>query len=180
MTGSDVLLTVAELAVAFAGFASIVVLFQHRDPSRWPAAVPVRLRAMVESSLGTLYGALMPFPLHAIGLEGETLWATSSAAVIVALVVVGIVFYRRASPHLPSGELSRRFTLTIAAFTALVVLIQLGNAIGFPFGSGFGLYLIAVLWALLVASIMFLRMVVRPILPGGADDGVEADTPEGD
>ena len=60
MVGGDVLLTLAEVSVAFAGFSSVVVLFVHRDPANWPPAVPARLRAMVESSLGTLYASLLP------------------------------------------------------------------------------------------------------------------------
>ena len=163
MPGSDVLLTIAELAVAFAGFASIVVLFQHRDPASWPPAVPVRLRAMVESSLATLYGALLPFLLHHLGLTEPELWAWSSVAIAVALVVVGVAFYRRALPHLPSGNLSRTFTLAVASVAVLVVLLQLANAIGFVFRPSFGPYLAGVIWSLVVASLVFLRMVVHPI-----------------
>lgn len=162
MTGSDVLLTVAELAVAFAGFASIVVVFQHGRPSSWPPAVPVRLQAMVESSLGTLYATLFPFGLHALGVTGPTLWAISSAAAGVTLIAVGLLFYLRARPHLPEGELKPAFTFGLAGANVLVVGLQVVNALGIGMEPSFGPFLVATLFSLVVASLVFLRMVVPP------------------
>ena len=36
MEHSDVLLTITEVSVAFAGFSGIVAVFGRRDPGRWP------------------------------------------------------------------------------------------------------------------------------------------------
>jgi hypothetical protein len=163
LIGSEILLTIAELSVAFAGFSSIVVLFQHRDPANWPAAVPVRLRAMVESSFATLYGSLLPLVLHHLGLEGPSLWAVSSGFVSLVLLGVGFSFYRRAQPHLPTGDLSRKFTFTLTIVTVPIVALQLLNTTGLLFTPRFGPYLLAVVWSLVVASLIFLRMVVSPI-----------------
>ena len=163
MEGADVLLTIAELAVAFAGFASIVTLFQHRDPASWPASVPVRLRAMVEASLGTLYGALFPFLLHHMGLTGDALWRAASAAGLVGFAYMSVSMLLRARPQLPSGEMSTRFTYGLGAVALAIAALLACNVAGAPFPPGFGPYLAAVVYSLVVASFVFLRMIVRPI-----------------
>ena len=162
MIGSEVLLTIAEVAVAFAGFASIVVAFQHGEPSSWPPAVPVRLRAMVESSLGTMFCSLLPFQLHYWGIDGAALWRASSAISSLALAILTVVFYKRARPFLGEG-LSTTFTLTVAAVALAVIVLQLSNVLGMPAPANFGNYLAAILWSLGVTAMVFLRLVIYPI-----------------
>jgi hypothetical protein len=70
---ADLLLTTAEIAIAFAGFASIVsVLGRGRssDDSRLDA---LRLRAMLESALTVVVFALAPFIPNAFGLSDVAL-----------------------------------------------------------------------------------------------------------
>lgn len=162
MVGADVLLTVAEVAVAFAGFASVVVLFQHRDPTKWQPQIIVRLRTMVESSLGALFFSLLPFALHHLGATGQQLWAWSSG--LMACVMVGFftVVTKRSIPLIRSSRLSPRFSLIAAGFTVLVLGVQILNSAGFFFHREFGAYLIGVIWSLAFASLMFLRVVVFP------------------
>jgi hypothetical protein len=163
LQGADVLLTIAEVAVAFAGFASVVVLFQHRDPTNWPAAVVVRLRTMIEGSLTTLFSALLPFVLHHFGLAGPALWATSSVVLALALVASGARVYRRSRVPLATGQLGRSFSVAVIAITALVCLALLLNAVGIGFHRGFGPYFLGVVWTLAFASLMFLRVATFPM-----------------
>ena len=169
MQGADVLLTIAEVAVAFAGFASVVVLFQHRDLNRWPAAVVVRLRTMIEGSLTALFSALLPFVLHHLGLAGDGLWAISSLVLALAYVAFGTLVWRRSRGALASGELSRFFSVTVAAISIFVFAALLLNASGIIFHRAFGAYLVGVSWALVFASLMFLRVVVLPRSLSGSD-----------
>ncbi len=168
MQGTDVLLTIAEVAVAFAGFASIVVLFQHRDPLNWPPAVVVRLRTMIEGSLATLFSALLPFVLHHLGLAGDALWATCSLMLALGYVAFGVLVWRRSRGPLASRELSVPFSATIGVITGVVFFALLLDAAGILLDRGFGVYLVGVTWTLLFASLMFLRVVVVPAGTAGS------------
>ena len=163
MQGSDVLLTIAELAVAFAGFSSIVVVFQHRDPAQWSPAISMRLRAMIEGSLGALYAALLPFALEGLGMQGVVLWRAASAGAFLALAIQGAVLFRRARALLPQGELKRGFTFGTAAVNLLVMALLLANSAGALGPPGYGPYVVAVIWGLVVASLVFLRLMLHPL-----------------
>ncbi|MEN8184352.1 MAG: hypothetical protein ABFS46_17640 [Myxococcota bacterium] len=162
MIGADVLLTIAEVSVAFAGFASVVVLFQHRDPVKWSPRVVVRLRTMIESSLCALLLALLPFALHHLGLSGEQLWGWSSGLAAGALVLLSSAVVRRSLRFIRSRELSRPFAFATFGVNVLVFGALVLNAAGVLFQREFGPYLLGVIWALAFASLMFLRVVVFP------------------
>jgi hypothetical protein len=165
MQGSDVLLTIAEVSVAFAGFASIVVLFQHRDPDNWPASVVIRLRTMIECSLVALFAAIFPFVLHHLGLVGEVLWGTASVVFGLVYIAFALRVWRHSRPGLESGELSRTFAVSSNLGVAVVSLLLLVNGMGIMFQRAFGPYLVGVACTLLFASLMFLRVVVFPTSP---------------
>lgn len=165
MQGADVLLTIAEVAVAFAGFASVVVLFQHRDPRRWPPAVVVRLRTMIESSLVTLLSSLLPFALFHFGLADQALWATASFLLALGLVAYSGRVWALARTPLAAGHLSRSFTATNGAVALVLTVALLLNAGGIFLHRRFGPYLVAVIWGLGFTSLMFLRVVILPTSP---------------
>jgi hypothetical protein len=175
----DVLLTIAELAVAFAGFASVVVLFQHRDPGRWPADVGIRLRTMIEGSLVTLFSALLPFVLHHLGLVGPPLWTTASLALAFAYPAFGIRVWRRSRGAIASGHLSGSFSSVIGAVTVCVTVALLCNAAGIGFAGDFGPYLLGVAWSLVFASLMFLRLAAFPIAGAESESGPSGSHEEG-
>lgn len=162
MEGADVLLTIAEVAVAFAGFASVVVLFQHRDPESWPVSLVVRLRTMIEGSLVTLFSALLPFVLHHLGLDGAQLWMLASLALAFGYAGFGTLVWRRSRSALGAGQLSPGFSAGVAVVSASLLAALLVNATGAVFARPFGAYLLAVTWTLVFASLMFLRVVVFP------------------
>lgn len=161
MTGADVLLAIAEAAVALAGFASVVVLFQHRDPTHWPPFVVVRLRSMIELGFATLFFALAPFAPHHLGASAQTTWAGCSALLAVGGAVLFAVVYRRSRPFLGRG-LSPGFSGVVGLVTAIVLGLQVLNVFGWIVARGFGAYLVGVLWLLAFAALMFLRLVAFP------------------
>jgi hypothetical protein len=158
--GAEILLACAQIAVAFAGFASIVVLFQHRDPARWPGYVVVRLRTMIDVSLAAMSLSIFPFVPHHAGLAPATTWRLSSAALLVCGSLLSFLVYRRSQPFLVGGGLSPAFTALAALAAAATLLAQLANLIGCPFAPSFVLYLGGVLWLIVFAGLMFVRLVV--------------------
>ena len=74
MEMSENLFVIAQIAVAFAGFASLVAVIGHRrghDHPSWDAA---RLEGMLRLSLFTGAFALLPFIPYQAGLSQMTTW----------------------------------------------------------------------------------------------------------
>ena len=84
MENEDLLLTIAEVAVAFAGFASIVSVLGRRSSDTPEHINALRMRGMILSSLLAVAFSLLPFLLHGYGLTGGVLWRTSSAVLLLA------------------------------------------------------------------------------------------------
>ena len=67
---SEVLLTLAEISVAFAGFSSIVATFQKRSGDDGTQFDHFRFWIMLEFSLASLLFSMLPFALYFAGLSG--------------------------------------------------------------------------------------------------------------
>ena len=57
----DVLLSIAEISVAFAGFSGIITAVVGRDGSDWDQGNLSRFRLMIFSSLSAIVASLLPF-----------------------------------------------------------------------------------------------------------------------
>jgi len=81
---SDLLLTTAEISIAFAGFASLVTLLGRRSAEQRLLLDVARLRGMIISSLLGLAFSLFPFLPHALGAAPEAVWRISSGVYFLA------------------------------------------------------------------------------------------------
>jgi hypothetical protein len=155
----DILLTTAEIAVAFAGFASLVgALLQRRDLNiRQHVVHP--LRVMLDYSLITLFSCLVPLLPIIGGASDANIWRLSSAAWVVGILIYGFLNrallreLRRASPY-------PRFVGNIVAgldFTSLVVMLL--NALGVFWVPSFLPYYAIQLWFLGGAALGFVLVV---------------------
>ena len=79
MQNADLLLTIAEVAVAFAGFASLVSILGRRASRDPPIVQAARLRALIVSGLMVVAFAFVPFLPHRMGLSDPSVWRLSSA-----------------------------------------------------------------------------------------------------
>ena len=84
MVESDVLLTIAEVAVAFAGFASLVGILGHRTSVDDPRVLGVRMRAMLLSSLLVVAFAILPIIVARYGASPDFIWTASSLVLLAA------------------------------------------------------------------------------------------------
>lgn len=75
----DLLLTLAEVAVAFAGFASLVSVLGRRRARDEPHINSIRMRAMVLYSLIVIAFSLLPFVLHRWEVGEPAIWRGLSA-----------------------------------------------------------------------------------------------------
>lgn len=158
---SDVLLTLAEVAVAFAGFASVVAIFQARWTRSETPFDLFRFWVMLAFSLATLVFALLPFLLHFLGLPDSTMWRLSSA--LLGLFVLGNALFisrliRRRVPAVVSSLTTSLSVSANATYTAALAA-QVTNLVGVFGGPGFGLYLLGLFLVLFGAGVNFVRLV---------------------
>ena len=85
----ETLSTMAEVSVAFLGFAGVVGIFAGRG--RDLPTVSLRLWVMVGLALVTLLLCFLPSVVHHLGARGQILWASCSAT-IVALSIGHVIF----------------------------------------------------------------------------------------
>lgn len=83
MSEAEILLTVAEVAVAFAGFASLVGILGRGTSAADPRVLGLRMRAMLLSSLLVVGFSLVPVILSGYGARPHLAWVASSILLLV-------------------------------------------------------------------------------------------------
>jgi hypothetical protein len=162
MEPTDVLATVAELAVAFAGFSGIVAALGRRDEGAIFPEDRVRISVLVGASLSTLAFALLPFALWDVAGSPARVWSIASALYVpygLAILFVSERDARRAVAE--DRDVLRRVSPLPQRFSTyigfpVVIGLQLANV--FTWGS-FTPFLVALLWGLVGCAIGFAGLV---------------------
>lgn len=163
---AELLLTMAEVSVAFAGFASITVLFRGRSAGDWAFADVLRYGAMLRASLFACLFSLLPVVLFHAGASESWTWSVTS---------VGLLAYGATRSHIfalllrvgarPSVEIVRN-----AIALGLIVAFQLLNLLGLGFHREAAPVLLGVGLLLANAGANFYRLVVvEPSVTGSAN-----------
>jgi hypothetical protein len=169
LEGNDVLIVIAEVGIAFAGFSSIVAIFVRRETGGWTREDILRLWQLLVYSLGAVFFALFPLALFYCGLAGSSIWVASSAvlgAFMAVNLALSLITVFRALQE-DESALSRAVVATIASLSFMVLVVQVLNALGVVFKSSFGGYLIGLLWLLVGSGFFFVRLLavsgLRPL-----------------
>jgi len=163
MDGIDSLLTVAEVAVAFAGFATLAGLIGH-DPSRdHPEVDAVRLRNMVSISLSVVALSFVPVVVLGVAPSERVGWIASSVIAMIWTVAgwIRTVGRTRRVRHLPgySIRLDR-----IVRLLAVCSFVGWGaNSTGVTGSFSYEIYLAALLLGLATSGVLF-GLVVESLL----------------
>jgi hypothetical protein len=92
---TDILFTLAEVAVAFAGFSSLVAVLGQKDSLDDLRVLGVRMRAMLLTSLAVVGFAILPALLSRYGLAPREIWRLASIGLL--LTSCGFVAWTRVS-----------------------------------------------------------------------------------
>ena len=164
MHQEDILLTTAEIAVAFAGFASLISVI-GRGASPNPRLAAFQLRFALEVALFVAAFSLIPLIPLEFGLAPESSWRLSSFLFVVASQLVTFTMGRRwyRSSDLSVGTTVKATAVVLSLGADLLLLI---NALGF-FGSAvFPIYLVGLFANLGLAGFYFLLVVASVFAPG--------------
>ena len=176
MSDSDILLTIAEVAVAFAGFSSLVGILGQRSSLDDPRVLGVRMRAMLLSSLLVVAFSILPVVMARYGATPELLWRSSSLALLVAsgafLVWVLLSFRALGRPAMTRTWVQRFIILptVLLTLTSLVMLLLVNVMLARP-----AIYLTALLLMLFQSGHTFCHIVFS-FLPRVRLDGPSGES----
>jgi hypothetical protein len=146
------LFTLAEIAIGMAGFSAIVVMFRRRESGTWDAADADRFNGMVLHAVAAAFFCVLPTILHTLTRDAATTWMLGSALLGLGVTVhAGIILWL---PTTAGAQIA-----IVGGGALFVVGLQLANAAGFGYSREFEPYLVGVLWNIINAGHLFLRLV---------------------
>ena len=160
LASQDVLLSLAEIAAAFAGFAALVsVIPRGPDRTETPAHDLLRLRLIISSGVTGVVTALLPLGLSGFGVEGEVVWRLSAVVFLILDNSIILSFLGAYGPVRGSFPPDR---LAVTVFMSLEGVEQLG-LLAIVFGLGewdpAGVYTAVLTANLVQAGFIFVRFV---------------------
>ena len=159
MDHRDILLTLAEISVAFAGFSGVVAVFGRRDPGTWSFADRVRFFMLVHASLLSLLLCIVPFGLLALNVAEASVWRSLSALFVLNIIVVCFLFIRRFLA-VSSSERAEFTLIVFPVFFAILAAVLVLNIYNVAVGATFGPFLAGLIFLLAYSSFLFARMLI--------------------
>jgi hypothetical protein len=156
MVDSGELLTLAEIAVAFAGFSALVTALGGRASHDDRLMDSYALRTLVENALVVATFSLLPIILQKYSVPDSNVWRISSAGFILVTLMSSLGASRRARPlhHLltPARKVTRRMAwpMILGSYVALILV-----ATGLSPVADSALYFTALCLTLGIAGLLF-------------------------
>ena len=163
MEPAEALSTAAQIAVALAGFAGVVVAFRSGPLHEWSPVDKYRLWLLLGNALAPLFTSLFGILLLTVKPTPVLIWQWCSGFALVSVFVFGIASQRRQAQLGPGliKELGvyRYLFYTVAMLGTLVAMLQVYNA---AVAGVFWLFYIAIIFQLAIGALQFARMVLLP------------------
>jgi hypothetical protein len=160
----EILLSLAEIAAVFIGFAGIAMVIARNESGQLTDLGQFRLSALLQTGLGCIFMALLPFLLYYLGMRGTQLWQVVSlvaATIFLAFAVQsGLKFFRMREKYTDRLILGWAFLFNFV-ISPLVMVAVACNGLGIFFKGEFGIYLMGVMTVLAVCAGQFLLLIFR-------------------
>jgi hypothetical protein len=163
MEPGEALSTAAQIAVALAGFAGVVVVFRTGSLHEWPPLDKFRLWLLLGNALLALFACLIGMLLLAIKPTPLTIWRWCSGFSFLLVFPFGFLSRRRQLELGPSvvkemGAFRYVFYL-FGAISAVVSALQVYNALT---AGVFWLFYASIVFPLAIGTLQFARMILLP------------------
>ena len=149
----SVLLTLAELSIAYVGFAAIVGALSSKS-QEWDTGTKVLFRSMIDIGLVNVFLCLIPNFLFLLAMDGTALWTISSS--IAAVLVSGVFIARMVQIRRTLGTPLRIGRLVLIPLIVVTISAYLTNAVVYAEA---GLYVLATGVHILVCTVQFLAVI---------------------
>jgi len=151
----------AQIAVALAGFAGVVVVFRREAVHEWSAVDKLRLRLLLGNSILPLGLCMLGMLLLTVEPMPPGIWRWCSGITVVAtlLFVAAITkIYRRLNLQNVQRERDTRFIYYVfGTFGVIAMLLQLLNI---AFLGAFWPFFAGIVYQLITATAQFARMIL--------------------
>ncbi|MGK0224129.1 MAG: hypothetical protein ACI9ON_003378 [Limisphaerales bacterium] len=139
----EVLMAIAQIAIALIGFGGVVVTLGRSESGRWSSAERLQLRTLVEPSIMVLSGSFIPLVVSLADFQSETVWRVSNGLLFCFHAIAHGLFLIRGLKYDNAVVLSQRMIGTVGIFIyasliasacALIAYHQLTFLIGLLYG----------------------------------------------
>ena len=163
MEPGEALTTAAQIAVALAGFAGVVVAFRSSSLHEWSLLDKFRLWLLLGSALVPLFSCLFGMLLLTIKPTPVPIWRWCSGFSLLLICIFGFLSRRRQSELGPAviKEMGvyRYLFYVIAMLGMAVGLLQAYNSL---ISGVFWLFYAAIMFQLAIGTFQFARMILLP------------------
>jgi hypothetical protein len=160
LENTDALLSLAEIAAAFAGFAALVSVIRRRTDQPGEEAHDIlRLRLIISSGVVGVAAALIPVGLAGYGLEPALVWRLSSLLFMgmgYGIIYSFISAYQPVRGDFPPDRLAVVVAASVEVLEQGSLLVVL---LGIPIGNPAALYVTALIGNICQAGFIFVRFV---------------------
>ena len=161
MEPGEALGVAAQIAVALAGFAGVVVVFRRESVHEWSAVDKLRLRLLLSNSILPLCFCMLGLLLLTIKPVPPAIWRWCSVVAFVVSLLVAITmtkYFRRLDPRQLQREGATRFIFYLFGIFGIAAnLLQLYNA---AFPGVFWPFFTGIVFQLTTAVFQFARMIL--------------------
>ena len=163
MNPFDALAALAQIAVALAGFSSIIVVFRRGAATEnWRPEDIWRFRALLEAGLSAGLLAIVPSLIASFEVDPAELWPRLS---LVCAIYTSAYMFRtiRQMRRLPKGSLFLPLAATLYTLAGATIVVQVVSGFGWLAPHSPGPYLLGVAWYTAFAGVAFYRLSMAPI-----------------
>jgi hypothetical protein len=167
MNASDALATIAEIAIAIAGFSGVAAVLGRRSQGEWSPLDVFRLRELLLSSISIVVLCFVPIVLSLSPLTPSLVWVLSSGVWAATLVFVTATQSSHGLRAARGGAepVEPRMIVFMSLIAVAIFLFHGTNILIFRAGWP---YVAAAVCSLLVPFFYFVRL-LRTILRADAD-----------
>jgi hypothetical protein len=151
----------AQIAVALAGFAGVVVVFRRESVHEWSPIDKVRLRLLLANSILPLGVCMMGLLLLTIKPMPPAIWRWCSAVQVVVFLFFVVTMrktFRRLGVRKVERESGSRFMLYL--FGVLGIAAMLLQVYNVAFAGAFWPFFAGIVYQLVMAMAQFARMIL--------------------
>jgi hypothetical protein len=153
--------TLAEVAVALAGFSGLLAGIRQRSQRESRINI-TRLRTIVETSLSVLAFSLLPALLNGLGLNDVGAFRISAVSFLAGFIPLTVRGFRRFRVAHGGAALSSSPLLGATYLVSVTALVAgVGCAVGLPRSAVPTLYLVALAGTLAIGALNFLGFAIE-------------------
>jgi hypothetical protein len=158
LEAADFLYTCAEIGVAIAGIAALVVAIGQRRSTELDSRTIAYVSVIVERGLAGAFWALLPIFLGGFELNTDLIWLLSSGFLALYIFSLGYrsYLYKKRMDQKEAESLTTKAFVILLVIGLIVAVVQVFHASGLLLQQSVWWYTLGVIWLLCTMGYMFI------------------------